>query len=146
MENIFLFFSDTMVPMKNEFNNTESKNNVNPSEQGSGSGAVVHKRRPRYKGTHPRKFSEKYKELNPELYPETIEKVIAKGSTPAGMHIPIAVQEILTLMISDKANTQVCILVRKSPEKFNCLYRQVLTFINNEHPFAILQNFVYPYP
>ena len=25
-----------------------------------------------------------YKELNPEMYPETIEKVISKGSTPAG--------------------------------------------------------------
>ena len=36
----------------------------------------VHKRRKRYKGTHPKNFSEKYKELNPELYPETIEKVI----------------------------------------------------------------------
>ena len=111
LENIFLFFSDTMVPMKNEFNNTESKNNVNPSEQGRGSGAVVHKRRPRYKGTHPRKFSEKYKELNPELYPETIEKVIAKGSTPAGMHIPIAVQEILdVLAIKEGENGLDCTL------------------------------------
>ena len=26
----------------------------------------VHKRRVRYKGTHPRKYSEKYKALNPE--------------------------------------------------------------------------------
>lgn len=54
-----------------------------------------HKRRVRYKGTHPRKFSEKYKEHNPEKYADTIEKVIRKGSTPAGMHIPIMVQEIL---------------------------------------------------
>ena len=36
----------------------------------------VHKRRKRYKGTHPKNFSEKYKELNPELYPETIKKVL----------------------------------------------------------------------
>lgn len=45
----------------------------------------VHKRRPRYSGTHPKKYSEKYKELNPEKYADTIEKVIQKGSTPAGM-------------------------------------------------------------
>ena len=43
----------------------------------------IHKRRKRYKGTHPRNFEEKYKELDPEMYPETIEKVISKGSTPA---------------------------------------------------------------
>lgn len=54
-----------------------------------------HKRRVRYKGTHPRSYKEKYKELNPEKYPETIEKVIGKGGTPAGMHISICVKEIL---------------------------------------------------
>lgn len=54
-----------------------------------------HKRRVRYKGTHPKKFNEKYKELNPDLYPETIEKVIKKGSTPVGMHLSIMVDEIL---------------------------------------------------
>lgn len=37
-----------------------------------------HKRRVRYKGTHPRSYKEKYKELNPEKYPETVEKVIGK--------------------------------------------------------------------
>ena len=54
-----------------------------------------HKRRVRYKGTHPRRFEEKYKELNPEKYGDTIQKVISKGSTPAGMHISICVKEIL---------------------------------------------------
>lgn len=57
-----------------------------------------HKRRVRYKGTHPRKFSEKYKEHNPEKYADTIEKVISKGSTPAGMHISICVNEILDFL------------------------------------------------
>ena len=57
-----------------------------------------HKRRVRYSGTHPRKFSEKYKELNPEKYQDTIERVISKGSTPAGMHLSICVQEILTFL------------------------------------------------
>lgn len=57
-----------------------------------------HVRRVRYKGTHPKKFSEKYKEQNPEKYADTIEKVISKGSTPAGMHISIMVQEILDFL------------------------------------------------
>ena len=48
-----------------------------------------HKRRKRYSGTHPKHFDEKYKEHNPEKYQDTIQKVISKGSTPAGMHIPI---------------------------------------------------------
>lgn len=55
----------------------------------------THKRRVRYKGTHPRTYQEKYKELQPEKYGDTIEKVIRKGGTPAGMHISICVQEIL---------------------------------------------------
>lgn len=59
---------------------------------------VKHVRRVRYKGTHPKKFSEKYKEQNPEKYADTIEKVIRKGSTPAGMHISIMVQEILDFL------------------------------------------------
>ena len=58
----------------------------------------VHKRRVRYSGTHPKKFSEKYKEHNPEKYADTIAKVIGKGSTPAGMHISICVNEILDFL------------------------------------------------
>lgn len=57
-----------------------------------------HKRRVRYKGTHPKKFSEKYKEAQPEKYADTIEKVIRKGSTPAGMHLSIMVDEILNVL------------------------------------------------
>ena len=57
-----------------------------------------HKRRVRYSGTHPKKYNEKYKELNPDLYPETIEKVIKKGSTPVGMHLSIMVNEILEFL------------------------------------------------
>ena len=58
----------------------------------------VHKRRVRYSGTHPKTFKEKYKEQNPEKYADTIEKVIRKGSTPAGMHISICVNEILEFL------------------------------------------------
>lgn len=57
-----------------------------------------HQRRPRYKGTHPKNYKEKYKELNPEKYADDIAKIIQKGNTPAGMHIPICVKEILEFL------------------------------------------------
>lgn len=57
-----------------------------------------HKRRVRYSGTHPKRYEEKYKELHPEKYADTVEKVIRKGSTPAGMHISICVGEILEFL------------------------------------------------
>jgi 16S rRNA (cytosine1402-N4)-methyltransferase len=53
------------------------------------------RRRPRYAGKHPRAFHEKYKELNPERYAGEVQKILASGKTPAGMHRPIMVQEIL---------------------------------------------------
>lgn len=59
---------------------------------------VKHKRRVRYSGTHPKKFEEKYKELNPEKYSKDIEHIISRGATPAGMHISIMVNEILEFL------------------------------------------------
>lgn len=67
------------------------ENNVNDNK-------IIHKRRVRYSGKYPKKFEEKYKELNPEKYADTIEHVIEKGSTPAGMHISIMVDEILDFL------------------------------------------------
>lgn len=58
----------------------------------------IRKRRVHYSGTHPKRFEEKYKEHDPEKYADTIEKVISKGSTPAGMHISICVNEILDFL------------------------------------------------
>ena len=57
-----------------------------------------HRRRVRYNGTHPKNYKEKYKELHPEKYPDTVARVIQKGSTPAGMHISICVKEILEFL------------------------------------------------
>lgn len=57
-----------------------------------------HQRRKRYKGTHPKTYDTKYKELQPEKYTETIEKIIQKGNTPAGMHRPICVNEIIEFL------------------------------------------------
>lgn len=64
-----------------------------------------HKRRVRYKGTHPKSYKEKYKEHKPELYPDTIERVMEKGSTPAGMHRSICVDEILDFLQIEPGQT-----------------------------------------
>ena len=52
-------------------------------------------RRKRYSGKNPRRFEDKYKEHDPVRYGETVAKVIASGTTPAGTHIPILVAESL---------------------------------------------------
>ncbi len=57
-----------------------------------------HRRRPRYRGTHPRRFEEKYKELQPERHPELVEHVLRRGRTPAGQHVPILVPEVLAAL------------------------------------------------
>ena len=57
-----------------------------------------HRRRPRYKGTHPRRFEEKYKELDPARHADEVQKVMERGHTPAGMHRSICVQEILEVL------------------------------------------------
>ena len=60
--------------------------------------AAPHSRRIRYKGTHPRRFEEKYKELDPARHADELRKVMERGQTPAGMHRPICVDEILSLL------------------------------------------------
>lgn len=55
-------------------------------------------RRVRYKGTHPKGFKEKYKELQPEHYVADVENILKQGRTPAGMHRSICVDEILTFL------------------------------------------------
>ena len=55
-------------------------------------------RRPRYRGTNPRHFREKYKEHQPERYADDVAKVLAAGRTPAGTHRPVMVREILEVL------------------------------------------------
>ena len=69
-----------------------------PEPQGSPEPPKPHKRRVRYSGRNPRRFEDKYKELNPAKYAGAVEHIIAKGRTPAGMHIPICVKEILGIL------------------------------------------------
>ena len=58
----------------------------------------AHKRRVRYSGRNPRRFEDRYKELDPARYAGDVEHIIAKGQTPAGSHRPICVDEILSLL------------------------------------------------
>ncbi len=62
------------------------------------SDATPHVRRKRYRGSHPRAFAEKYKELNAAQFVAEAEKVTARGQTPAGTHRPICVDEILNIL------------------------------------------------
>ena len=62
---------------------------------GPGGGTLRPPRRPRYRGTHPRRFEEKYKERDPSRYPGEREKLLAAGKTPAGSHVPVLLREVL---------------------------------------------------
>ena len=53
-------------------------------------------RRIRYTGKYPKAFGEKYKELNQNV--TVMQHVISKGTTPAGSHVSIMVDEILELV------------------------------------------------
>lgn len=66
-----------------------------------------HKRRIRYRGTHPRGFDEKYKEHDPARYAADVEKIIGTGKTPAGTHRPICVREILEILEPKPGQTAV---------------------------------------
>ncbi len=54
---------------------------------------AAHRRRDRYRGTHPRRFAEKYKELGGD--PAATAKAKARGSTPAGAHLPVMLNEVI---------------------------------------------------
>lgn len=53
------------------------------------------RRRPRYRGTHPVRFEERYKERRAESYPGMAEHIRAQGRTPAGSHVPVLLEECL---------------------------------------------------
>jgi 16S rRNA (cytosine1402-N4)-methyltransferase len=57
-----------------------------------------HRRRVRYRGTHPRRFDQKYKEHQPERYADDVRKIIDSGKTPAGSHRPVCVREIMEIL------------------------------------------------
>ena len=58
-----------------------------------------HKRRVHYSGKYPKNLREKYKELNPRKNTRIqLSMSLAKGNTPAGMHISIMVKEIIDFL------------------------------------------------
>lgn len=63
-----------------------------------GSGSAPRRRRPRYSGTHPRRFDERYKERDLAKYPDIEAHVRAQGRTPAGTHVPIMVDEVMAAL------------------------------------------------
>jgi 16S rRNA (cytosine1402-N4)-methyltransferase len=65
-------------------------NNSRPSPE--------HRRRPRYSGTHPKSYREKYKEYDIEAHTELHDHLRAKGITPAGTHVPVLVEEVLACL------------------------------------------------
>jgi 16S rRNA (cytosine1402-N4)-methyltransferase len=73
-----------------------------PSEPPTGStpepASTPRRRRVRYRGTHPRHYEEKYKELAPDEHPDLIARVRERGMTPAGMHVPILVAEVVSVL------------------------------------------------
>jgi 16S rRNA (cytosine1402-N4)-methyltransferase len=68
---------------------------VNDETASSPPPPMPHPRRLRYAGKYPRRFEQKYKEHQPARYAETVAKVLAAGKTPAGMHRPVMVAEVL---------------------------------------------------
>lgn len=72
--------------------------NDEPTSPVPSSAPTPHRRRVRYAGKYPRRFSEKYKEHRPDRYAHTVAKVLASGKTPAGTHRPIMVPEILAVL------------------------------------------------
>lgn len=63
-----------------------------------GSSPPPRRRRPRYAGTHPRRFDQRYKERDPDKYPDIEAHVRAQGRTPAGTHVPIMVAEVVAAL------------------------------------------------
>lgn len=56
------------------------------------------RRRPRYPGTHPRRFEQRYKELRSDELQIIQAHVRAQGRTPAGTHVPVLVAEVLNAL------------------------------------------------
>lgn len=66
------------------------------------SNSIIKRRRIRYSGKYPKHFNEKYKEKIEDE--QIIQKVIAKGGTPAGQHRPIMLNECMKYLNLDETN------------------------------------------
>ncbi len=68
------------------------------SEEPSSGLPAPPRRRARYSGTHPKRFGDRYKELDQAAYPQIQDHVRAQGRTPAGTHVPVLVEEVLAAL------------------------------------------------
>ena len=92
------FFRSSVIP------NTLIQNQDNDDTSNETATTTPHKRRERYSGRYPKNFKDKYKEREGDE--ATISKVLAKGMTPAGQHVPIMVKECLHYMGLDDTSYQ----------------------------------------
>jgi len=87
--------------IKNHQSSNEDDKSKTHDQQPSitnGDQPAKHARRPRYKGTHPKDYAQKYKEHNLAAYPEMEAHLYAKGQTPAGTHVPVLVEEVMACL------------------------------------------------
>jgi len=63
------------------------------------SGKGYRRRRPRYSGSHPKSYQQKYKEHNIDAHPELWSHLRAKGKTPVSTHIPVLTEEVLACLM-----------------------------------------------
>jgi 16S rRNA (cytosine1402-N4)-methyltransferase len=68
---------------------------MTPTEQTGQGDDPPRRRRPRYRGTHPRKYDEKYKEHDIAAHPDLEARLQAKGQTPASTHVPVLAEEVM---------------------------------------------------
>ena len=72
---------------------------------GADAASAPHTRRKRYAGRYPRNFSDRYKEKAGDA--ATVQRVLEKGGTPAGTHVPIMVSECLEHLNASDATVAV---------------------------------------
>lgn len=66
-----------------------------PTDRPDQDDAQPRRRRPRYRGTHPRTYDEKYKEHDIAAHPDLETRLRSKGQTPASTHIPVLTEEVM---------------------------------------------------
>ncbi|MFH1107722.1 MAG: 16S rRNA (cytosine(1402)-N(4))-methyltransferase RsmH [Planctomycetota bacterium] len=77
---------------------------TNHSDEAPSGSPAPRRRRTRYSGTHPKRFDQRYKELDPAAFPEIQGHVRAQGRTPAGTHVPVLVEEVLAALRPQSGN------------------------------------------
>lgn len=87
--------------MNNQPGSDEHSNGRSADDATDDAGGARPLRRARYRGTHPRRFEERYKELQAASAagnPEILDHVRAQGRTPAGTHVPVLSAEVIEVL------------------------------------------------